>query len=154
MANSSAISVFFKKDILNGMHAFSSNSVARAASTTIDGFKCALMATTGSAGSGTEFWSNVSAQEANVAGDYSAGGKAFTWNAPTTAANGKCYVQPSADIAWTNVTMTTDAAVLYNTTVSNKVIATYTFSSQVVTGGAFTLKMPNNDATNALLLIA
>jgi hypothetical protein len=154
MANSPAVSVFFKRDILNGLHAFSTNTVARAASTTVDGFKCGLMATTGSAGSGTEFWSNVSAQEAATGGEYAAGGKAFTWVAPATAANAKAFTTPSASISWTNVTMTTDAAVLYNTSVSNKVIATFTFSSQSVSGGTFTLTMPSNDATNGLLLIA
>jgi len=44
--------------------------------------------------------------------------------------------------------------VLYNSSQGSKQISVHTFSSQSVTAGTFTLTMPTNDASNALLRIA
>jgi hypothetical protein len=43
---------------------------------------------------------------------------------------------------------------IYNSTQSNAAIGVYTFGSQVVTAGNFTLSMPVNDATHALIQLA
>jgi hypothetical protein len=40
---------------------------------------------------------------------------------------------------------------LYNSTQSNKAVAVFTFGSQTVTAGTFTLTMPANTAAAALL---
>jgi len=47
-----------------------------------------------------------------------------------------------------------DCVLLYNSTQSNKAIASYTFGSQTITAGTFTLSMPVNDASNALLRLS
>ena len=54
------------------------------------------------------------------------------------------------------VTLTTafDCVFLYNSTQSNKAISAHTFGAQTITAGNFTLTMPTNDASNALIRIA
>jgi hypothetical protein len=47
-----------------------------------------------------------------------------------------------------------DTVLLYNSTQSNKAIAVYTFGSQTITAGTFTLTMPANTTTTALLRLA
>jgi hypothetical protein len=63
---------------------------------------------------------------------------------------------PSASIVYTTVTLSTafDAVLLYNSTQADRAISVHTFGSQTVTAGTFTLTMPTNDATTALIRIA
>ena len=62
----------------------------------------------------------------------------------------------SASLVYTSVTLTTafDAVLIYNSSQSDKAVAVYTFGSQTVTSGTFTLTMPTNDSSTALLRIA
>ena len=87
---------------------------------------------------------------------YSAGGVTVT-NATGPTTNGTQGVwTPSASIVFTGVTLSTafDAGMLYNSTQGNKAIAVYTFGSQTVTAGNFTLTMPANTSGNALIQLA
>lgn len=76
-------------------------------------------------------------------------------NAPANASD-TSYWTPSAAFSWTTVTLSTafDAVLLYNSTQSNKAVAVFTFGSQTVTAGNFTLNMPTNDQTTGLLRLA
>lgn len=150
MANSAAIATSFKVEMLNGVHALGT-TVTRGA-TTADSFKCALYLASASNGAGTTAYSATG----EVSGtNYSAGGVAFTWSAPSSSGT-TAFTTPSADITFTNVTLSTafDCALLYNTTQSNKAVEICTFGSQTVTAADFVLKKPTNDATNALLRFA
>lgn len=150
MANSQAVCTSFKVEVMNGIHALGT-SVVRGA-TTADSFKAALYLTTASNGAGTTAYSATG----EVSGtNYTAGGTAFTWTAPTSTGT-TAFTTPSANISWTTVTLSTafDCVLLYNTTQSNKGVAVYTFGAQTVTAGNFTLTMPTNDATNGLLRLA
>ena len=87
---------------------------------------------------------------------YTAGGATVTnATAPTTSGTTAIWT-PSASIAWTTVTLGTsfDAVLIYNSTQSNKAVSVHTFGATTVTAGNFTLTMPANDASNALLRIA
>lgn len=150
MANSQAICTSFKTEIMNGIHALGT-SVVRAG-TGADSFKAALYLASASLGAATTAYSATG--EVSGTG-YTATGTAFTWTAPS-ASGTTAFTTPSANIAWTTVTLSTafDTVLLYNTTQSNKAVAVYTFGSQTVTAGNFTLTMPTNDATNGLLRIA
>lgn len=150
MANSAGICTSFKQDILNGLHAFGA-SVIRGA-TTKDAFKMALYLTTASISPATTAYSATN--EVSSA-NYTAGGVAVTnATAPTTTGT-TAFWTPSASVAWTTVTFTTDCAFLYNDTSAGKnAVASFTFSSQTVTAGNFTLTMPVNDSSNALIRIA
>ena len=92
---------------------------------------------------------------------YSAGGVTVTnataptsTNASSTAGVG--YWTPSASITYTTVTLTTafDSVLIYNSTQSNKAISVHTFGSQTITAGTFTLTMPSNTTTTALLRLS
>jgi len=92
---------------------------------------------------------------------YTAGGVTVTAATAPTATNssataGVAFFTPSASITYTTVTLTTafDAVLIYNSTQSNKAVAVYTFGSQTITAGTFTLTMPSNTTTTALLRLA
>jgi len=92
---------------------------------------------------------------------YTAGGVTVTnATAPTftnaSATAGVAFFTPSASIVYTTVTLATafDAVLIYNSTQSNKAISVHTFGSQTITAGTFTLTMPSNTTTTALLRLA
>jgi hypothetical protein len=151
MANSQAVATSFKVELLNGHHAFGT-SVARS-TTGADTIKAALFYASATITSTTTAYSTTG----EVAGtNYTAGGVTVT-NATTPASSGTtAFWTPSASLAWTTVTVSTafDCVLFYNSTQSNKAIASYTFGSQTVTAGNFTLTMPSNDGSNALLRLA
>lgn len=122
-------------------------------SPTTDTLNAALYLASGSLGAGTTAYSATS--EVSGAG-YSAGGIAVTnATAPTTSGT-TGYWTPSASLVYSTVTLTTafDTCLVYNSTQSNRAIGVYTFGSQTVTAGTFTLTMPTNDATHALIQLA
>jgi len=151
MANSQAMCTSFKTEILSGIHALGT-SVVRA-STAADTLKAALYLASASQGAGTTAY----AVTGEVSGtNYSAGGVTVTNATAPTSTGTTAYWTPSASFSWTNVTLSTsfDCALVYNSTQSNKAISVHTFGAQTVTAGNFTLTMPTNDATNALIRIA
>lgn len=152
MANSTAITTSFKQDVLNGLHAFGT-SVVRAG-TGADTFNAALYLASGSLGAGTTAYSATS--EVSGTG-YVAGGVAVTnATAPTTSGT-TAFWTPSASITYTTVTLTTafDTVLIYNNTAAGKnSVGVYTFGSQTVTAGNFTLTMPSNAAATALIQLA
>lgn len=151
MANTQAMATSFKTELLNGIHAFGT-TVARAG-TTKDSFKAALFLASATINASTTAYSTTG--EVSGTG-YTAGGVAVT-NANAPASSGTtAYWTPSASFAWTTVTLSTafDAVLLYNSTQGDKAVSVHTFGSQTVTAGNFTLTMPTNDASNALIRLA
>lgn len=156
MANTQAMTTSFKQEILLGQHQFGTSTlVSRTSLTapTTDTFKAALYLATATYNASTTAYSVTN--EVSGTG-YTAGGVTVTnATAPTTSGT-TAYWTPSASFAWTTVTLATafDAVLLYNSTQSNRAVSVHTFGSQTVTAGNFTLTMPTNDATNALIRIA
>lgn len=151
MSNSQAIATSFKVEILEGIHALGT-TVTRGG-TTADTVKAALYLASGSLGAGTTAYSATS----EVSGtNYSAGGVTVTNGTAPTSSGTTAFWTPSASIVYTNVTLTTafDTVLLYNSTQSNRAIGVYTFGSQTVTAGTFTITMPANDSTHALIQLA
>jgi hypothetical protein len=153
MANSQAMCTQFKQDILNGLHAFGS-SVVRGA-TTKDSFKGALYLVSASRGAGDTVYNTTG--ELAGSGNYTQGGAAITnATAPTTSGTTAIWT-PSGSLSWSALTSSGafDALLLYNDTSASKLaVAVFTFGSQSITAGTFTLTMPTNDASNALIRIA
>lgn len=151
MANTQAMATSFKQELLNGIHAFGT-TVTRGA-TTADSFKAALYVATATYNASTTAYSTTG----EVSGtNYTAGGVTISsWNAPATSGT-TAYTTPTASFAWTTVTLSTsfDAVLVYNSTQSNRAVSVHTFGATTVTAGNFTLTMPTNDATNALIRIA
>lgn len=151
MANTQAICTSFKVELLNGIHALGT-SVVRAG-TTADTFKAALYLASATVNAATTAYSATG--EVTGTG-YTAGGVTVT-NGNSPASSGTtAYWTPSASFSWTGVTLPTafDAVLIYNSTQSNKAVAVYTFGSQTVTSGNFTLTMPTNDSSTGLLRLA
>ena len=151
MANTAGICNSFKTELMNGVHAFGT-SVVRG-STAKDSFKAALFLASATINKSTTAYSATG----EVSGtNYTAGGVAVTnANAPANASD-VTFWTPSASFAWTGVTLATafDCCLIYNSTQGNKAVAAYTFSSQTVTAGNFTLTMPVNDQSTGLLRLS
>lgn len=151
MANTQAVCTSFKTELLNGIHALGTTVVR--AGTTADTLKAALYLASATVNAATTAYSATG--EVTGTG-YTAGGVTVTnGNAPASSGT-TAYWTPSASFSWTTATLATafDAVLIYNSTQSNKAIAVYTFGSQTVTAGNFTLTMPTNDATTGLLRLA
>jgi len=156
MANTASMCTSFMGELLTATHNFGVAPIR--AATTADTFKGALYLTTATINASTTAYSATG--EVSGTG-YTAGGVSITnatapssTNSSSTA--GVAYWTPSASITYTSVTLATafDTVLMYNSTQSNKAVAVYTFGSQTVTAGTFTLTMPSNTTTTALLRLA
>ena len=155
MANTASVCSSFLGEVLTATHNFGASPV-RAASTA-DTFKASLYLSSATI--------NASATAYTATGEvtgtgYTAGGVAVTnATAPlstnTSSTAGVGYWTPSSSITYTSVTLTTafNAMLMYNSTQSNKAVAVYTFGDQTITAGTFTLTMPTNNSSAALLRI-
>lgn len=146
----------FMGELMTATHNFGT-APTRGTSAT-DTFKAALYLASATYDAATTAYSATG--EVSGAG-YTAGGVTVTAATAPTATNssataGVAFFTPSASITYTSVTLTTafDAVLIYNSTQSNKAVAVYTFGSQTVTAGTFTLTMPSNTTTTALLRLA
>jgi hypothetical protein len=142
-ANTAAITVSFKTEILTATHNLSSGG---------DSLKAALYLVASSIGIGTAAYT----ASGEVSGtNYSAGGVSVTNGVSPTNDGTKAYWTPSANIVYTSVTLssTFDCCLIYNTSKSNKSICALTFPGQTVSAGTFTITMPTNGATSALLRV-
>lgn len=152
MANTQAMCSSFKEELLNGIHAFGTTVVRGA--TTKDTFKAALFLATASLGAGTTTYSTTG--ELAGTGNYTQGGVTVT-NANAPALDGTtAHWTPSASFSWANLTSSGafDACLLYNDTQGDAAVAVFTFGSQNITAGTFTLTMPTDDGTTGLIRIA
>jgi hypothetical protein len=156
MANTQSMCTSFMEQLLTGTHNFGTAPIR--ASGAADTFKAALYEATGTRNAGTTTYSVTN--EVSGAG-YTAGGVTVTNATPPTSTNtsvtaGVAYWTPSASIVYTGVTLTTafDAMLLYNSTQGDKAVAVFTFGSQTITSGNFTLTMPTNSSTLALLRLS
>jgi hypothetical protein len=151
MANTQAMCTSFKGELLTATHNFGTAPVR--ASGAADTFKAALYLTSATVNAATTAYSATN----EVSGtNYTPGGVAVTNATPPATTGTTAYWTPSASIVYTTVTLATafDCVLIYNSTQSNKAVSVHTFGAQTVTAGTFTLTMPTNDASNALLRIA
>lgn len=151
MSNTQAVCTSFKVELMNGIHAFGATVVRGA--TTKDSFKAALYLASASLGAATTAYSGTG--EVSGTG-YSAGGQAVTNATAPTSTGTTAFWTPSGNLVWAGVTLSTafDAVLIYNDTQAQKAVGVYTFGSQTITAGTFTLTMPTNDSSNALLRLA
>lgn len=123
-----------------------------------DTFKAALyLASATINASTTAYTSTGEVTSAN----YTAGGVAVTNANPPTSTNtsataGTGYWTPSASIVYGSVGSPVtfasfDCVLIYNSTQSDKAVSVHTFTAQTVTSGTFTLTMPSNTTSTALL---
>ena len=146
----------FMGELLTATHNF--GTAPTRGTSTADTFKAALYLTTATVNASTTAYSATN--EVSGTG-YTAGGVTVTNATAPTATNssataGTAYWTPSASITYTTVTLSTafDCVLIYNSTQSNKAVSVHTFGSQTVTAGTFTLTMPANTTSTALLRLA
>lgn len=156
MSNSQAMATSFMGELMTATHNF---GVAPTRGTSaVDSFKAALYLVSATYNASSTAYSATG--EVSGTG-YTAGGVAVTMGTVPTATNssataGVAFVTPSASITYTTVTLATafDAVLIYNSTQSNKAVSVHTFGSQTVTAGTFTLTMPANTTSTALIRLA
>lgn len=88
--------------------------------------------------------------------NYTAGGVSVTNSNTAGLTTNTTFWTPSASIVYSTVTLATafDAVMIYSTTDSNRNIGVFTFGSQTVTAGNFTLTMPTNNSSTGLVRLA
>lgn len=146
----------FMGELMTATHNF--GTAPTRATSAADTFKGALYLASATINASTTAYSTTG--EVTGTG-YSAGGVTVTNATPPTATNssataGVAYWTPSASLTYTSVTLTTafDAVLIYNSSQSNKAVSVHTFGSQTITAGTFTLTMPSNTTSTALLRLA
>jgi hypothetical protein len=151
MANTQAMCTSFKTELMTATHNF--GTAPTRVSGTADTFYGALYETTATLGAATTVY--TSSGEVTGTG-YSAGGIPVTNATAPTSSGTTAYWTPSGSLVYTGVTLTTafDTVLIYNQTQSNKAVSVHTFGSQTITAGTFTLTMPANTNTTALLRLA
>ena len=156
MANTQSMCTSFLGELMTATHNFGASPVRGAS--TADTFKAALYLASATINASTTVYTVTG--EVSGTG-YTAGGVSITnATAPTStnasATAGVGYWTPSASIVYTTVTLTTsfDTVLVYNSTQSNKAVSVHTFTAQTITAGTFTLTMPSNSTTTALLRLA
>jgi hypothetical protein len=156
MANTQSMCTSFLGELMTATHNFGVSPVRGAS--TADTFKAALYLASATINAATTVYTVTG--EVSGTG-YSAGGVTVTNATAPTSTNssstaGVGYWTASASITYTTVTLTTafDTVLIYNSTQSDKAVSVHTFGSQTITAGTFTLTMPSNTTTTALLRLA
>jgi hypothetical protein len=124
-------------------------------------FKAALYFASATINASTPAYS-ITGEVTNTSGSgYTAGGVTVTNGTSPASTNtsvtaGVAYWTPTASFQWTALTVNTafDAVLLYNSSASNKAVSVHTFGSQTITAGTFTLTMPSNSTSSALLRLS
>lgn len=142
MAITTAMCSTFKEELLGGVHDLDTDTL-----------KLALIkaSPTGTYGAATTNYSDVTGNSDEASGSgYSAGGGTLT--SPVITLTGTTAFVDFADEAFSNVTVSADGCIIYNSSQSNKAIAVFDFGGIVsATSGTLTVQFPTNDATNAVI---
>lgn len=151
MANTQAMCTSFMQELLTATHNFTTG--------TGNTFKAALYFSSATINAATTVYSTTG----EVTGtNYIAGGVTVTngtspLSTNSSATAGVAYWTPSASLTYANVTINSavfNAVLIYNSSASNKAVSVHTFGDQTVTAGTFTLTMPANTTSTALLRLA
>src|SRR5579872_2835050 len=149
MAITTAMCNSFKQELMQAVHNFTNS--------TGNTFKLALIkfGMAGTYNNGTTNYSNVTGNSDEVSGTgYTAGGLTLTNVTPALSTN-TATTSFSGTIQWTTATIDAAGMIIYNSSASNKAAGVFDFGGeQKSTAGTFTINMPTNDASNAIIRIA
>jgi hypothetical protein len=138
MAFDQTLTTSFKQDILLGVHDLETDDI-----------KMALFLATADLNATTTVYTTTG--ETSGTG-YTAGGKTLT--GVTVLTSGTTAYVDFADPSWDPADFTARGALIYNASKSNKAIAVLDFGSDKTTTTTFTVQMPANTATSALIRIS
>lgn len=136
MALQQTLTTSFKQQILLGEHDLATDTL-----------KLALYTGLATLGADTTVYTTVNEI---VGTGYSAGGKVLTGVAISTAPSGVVYVDFD-NLTWNPAAFTCRGALIYNASKSNKSIAVLDFGADKTCTNTFTVQMPENTSTAALL---
>lgn len=144
MAISQALCTSFKVELMTGTHNFTTGANV---------FKLALFTSAATLGATTTAYSTTNEVSSGGGSNYTAGGSALTNVTPTSS--GTTAFTDFADLTFTNVTITANGALIYNSSASNKAVCVLAFGAdKTATAGNFTIVFPTADASNAIIRIA
>lgn len=142
----------FKVQLMQAVHNFGPTSA--------NTFKIALFTAAANINqSTTEYTPGMTGEVSSSGTGYTQGGNTLIISQTPTSGNNTSNV-PTAYISfqntsWTNATFTARAALIYNSTQSNKSVAVLDFGSdKVVVNDTFTITFPTPDANNAIVRIS
>jgi len=139
MAITQAMCSSFKQQILLGEHDLDTDVI-----------KLALYTSAATLSAATTAYST---SDEVVGTGYTAGGNTLT--GATVSLSGTTAFVDFSDTTWTTATITARGALMYNSSKSNKAIAVLDFGAdKTSTAGDFTVQMPTNDASSAIVRIA
>ena len=145
MAITTAMCTSFKSELLGGTHDLDTDSL-----------KLALIkaSPSGTYGAATTNYSDVTGNSDEASGtNYTAGGQVL--DSATIAVDGTTATVDFADEVFSNVTVSADGCIIYNTAYSNSAICVIDFGGTVsATAGDLTIEFPTADASNAIVRIA
>jgi len=145
MAITTAMCTSFKSELLGGLHDLDTDSL-----------KLALIKASpaGTYGAATTNYSDVTGNSDEASGtNYTAGGQAL--DSASITVDGTTAIVDFADEVFTNVTVSADGCIIYNTANSNSAICVIDFGGTVsATAGDLTIQFPAADASNAVIRIA
>lgn len=125
----------FKLEVLEAVHDFST-----------DTFKLALYISTANLGAGTQVYGT----SGEVVGTgYTAGGVTLTGT--TVQLSGSVAYVDFSDAVWNPAAFTARGALIYNASKSNKAVAVLDFGADKTSTTTFTVQMPSNTASTALI---
>ena len=138
MAFDQTLTTSFKQDILLGVHDLDTDTL-----------KMALYLATADLGAATTVYTTTG--ETSGTG-YTAGGNTLT--GVTVLTSGTTAYVDFADPTWNPASFTARGALIYNASKGNKAIAVLDFGSDKTATTSFTVQMPANTATSALIRIS
>jgi len=148
MGITTALCNTFKKELLQGIHTFGT-----------DTFKLALIKSgeSGTYGAATANYSEVTtaSDEIGNTGNYSAGGATLANVAVTGSNSATTAFVDFDDVAFTSATIDANGAIIYNSSESNKAVAIISFTTtQSSDSGTFTIQMPDGSTSAAIIRVA
>ena len=145
MAITTAMCNSFKTEALGGLHDLDTDSL-----------KLALIKSSmsGTYNASTTNYSDVTGNSDEASGtNYSAGGQAL--GGAAISLDGSTAIVDFTDEVFSNVTVSADGCIIYNTANSNSAIAVIDFGGTVsATAGDLTIEFPAANASNAIIRIA
>ena len=145
MAISTAMCNSFKQELLGGVHDLDTDVI-----------KLALIkdTPTGTYNASTTNYSDVTGNSDEASGTgYSAGGQNL--DGATISLDSSTAIVDFTDEVFSNVTVSADGCIIYNSSQGNKAIAVIDFGGTVsATAGDLTIEFPAADASNAVIRIA
>jgi len=140
MAITQALTTSFKKELLEGVHNFTTHT-----------FKIALYTSAATLNAATTAYSATN--EVSGTG-YTAGGATLTVTGGAVSTSGTTVFVDFSDVTWAAATITARGAVIYNASASNRAVAVLDFGVDKVSSATdFVITMPAADAGNALIRI-